>query len=72
MYELFYIIETQEGWYQLCVKGTHYVLSSGSDLDKILMTLKNLLLSLHGFQVSVLFVYCVSISRLWNFGQEKI
>ena len=42
MYELFYIIETQEGWYQLCVKGTHYVLSSGSDLDKILMTLKGL------------------------------
>lgn len=42
MYELFYIIETQEGWYQLCVKGTHYVLSSGSDLDQILMTLKGL------------------------------
>lgn len=42
MYELFYIIETQGGWYQLCIKGTHYVLSSGSDLDKVLMTLKGL------------------------------
>lgn len=42
MYELFYIIETQEGWYQLCVKGTHYVLYSGSDLDCLLETLKRL------------------------------
>lgn len=42
MYNAFYIIETQEGWYQLCLKDTHYVLSSGSDLSRILMTLKDL------------------------------
>ena len=42
MYEVFYIIETQEDWYQLCVKGTHYVLYSGSDLDCLLETLKRL------------------------------
>lgn len=36
MKNLFYIVETNEGWYNLRVRQTHYCISCGPDKDKLL------------------------------------
>lgn len=41
MYEEFYIIyNSNSGWYQLIVRGTHFCISCGPDLNRILEVLK--------------------------------
>lgn len=36
MTNIFYIVETNEGWYNLRVRKTHYCISCGPDKDKLL------------------------------------
>ena len=39
MQDLFYITEVHPQWYNLLVKGTHYCIACGSDLEKIKRTI---------------------------------
>lgn len=39
MKDLFYILEVRPQWYNLRVKGTHYCIACGSDLEKIKRTI---------------------------------
>lgn len=41
MYDLFYIIEVRPHWYNLIVRGTHYCISCGVDLERIKTTIYN-------------------------------
>ena len=43
MEEAFYIIQTREDWYRLHFSETHYVLGCGSDVKKLLETLRRLI-----------------------------
>ena len=38
MFDLFYIIEVSDGWYNLCLKDTHYCMACGSDPNTLLAT----------------------------------
>lgn len=45
MTNTFYIVSTEQvggTWYNLCIKDSHYCISCGHDLDKIVLSLKNL------------------------------
>lgn len=39
MYDLFYIVETHTGWYNLRLKDTHYCIACGSDLESLKRTI---------------------------------
>ena len=43
MEDAFYIIQTREDWYRLHFAETHYVLGCGSDVKKLLETLRRLI-----------------------------
>lgn len=42
MFECFYIVEPQEGWYRLHLSENHYCLGSSNDLEALENTLKRL------------------------------
>lgn len=42
MFDCFYIVEPQEGWYRLHMKGNHYCLGSSNNLEALENTLKRL------------------------------
>lgn len=43
MEDLFYIVPIGDNWYNLRLKDSHYVLGCGSDLDRLLKTLRGLI-----------------------------
>lgn len=42
MYDVFYIVEVRENWYQLHIKDTHYCLGATYDLEALKRTIKRL------------------------------
>lgn len=41
MFEVFYIVAFDDGWYQLIVRDTHYCVSCGPDLNRILKVVED-------------------------------
>lgn len=41
MFDLFYIIEIKDGWFNLCIKDTHYCVGCGTDPKVLLRTVKD-------------------------------